>query len=104
MDIYKRKSGWKIYLGIAGVIIVLISMFYTNYLAERLAQGERDKVELLALTMKQLSNIDDLEKDIGEKNDLSKERPDVLKMVKGRFNDWLKDMEAAEPRGPFRDY
>ena len=65
MDIYKKKSNWKIYLGVAGVIIVLISMLYTNYLADRLAQGEKDKVELLALTMKQLSDIGDLDKDIG---------------------------------------
>ena len=46
----------------------------------------------------------DLEKDIEENNDLSKERPKILKMVKGRFNEWLRQMEAAEPRGPFRDY
>ncbi len=46
----------------------------------------------------------DLEKDVGEKNDLSKERPEILKMVKDRFNHWLREMDAAEPRGPFRDY
>ena len=46
----------------------------------------------------------DLDKDIAEKEDLSKERPEVLKMVKDRFNNWMKEMEAAEPRGPFRDY
>jgi len=46
----------------------------------------------------------DLDKDIGEKNDLSKRRPEILKMVKDRFNHWMKEMEAAEPRGPFRDY
>ena len=46
----------------------------------------------------------DLEKDIEEINDLSMDRPEVLKMVKQRFNNWLKEMEAAEPRGPFRDY
>ncbi|HEY8505834.1 MAG TPA: sulfatase-like hydrolase/transferase [Gemmataceae bacterium] len=46
----------------------------------------------------------DLSKDIGEKRDLSAERPEVLAMVKGRFRAWEKEMEAAEPRGPFRDY
>jgi arylsulfatase A-like enzyme len=46
----------------------------------------------------------DLENDIGEKNDLSEQQPETLKMVKDRFNNWLRDMEAAEPRGPFRDY
>ena len=46
----------------------------------------------------------DLDADIGEKNDLAQERPDVLKMVQGRYANWLAEMEAAEPRGPFRDY
>ncbi len=46
----------------------------------------------------------DLESDIGETNDLSKQRPEILKMVKGRYQSWLREMAAAEPRGPFRDY
>lgn len=46
----------------------------------------------------------DLSIDIGEKRDLSADRPEVLKMVKRQFHDWLSEMQAAEPRGPFRDY
>jgi len=46
----------------------------------------------------------DLAADIGEQNDLSQERPEILKMVKGRFEAWRQEMERAEPRGPFRDY
>ncbi|TWU32051.1 sulfatase-like hydrolase/transferase [Novipirellula artificiosorum] len=46
----------------------------------------------------------DLSTDIGERKDLSDSRPEILKMVKERFADWLKEMEAAQPRGPFRDY
>jgi arylsulfatase A-like enzyme len=46
----------------------------------------------------------DLENDPGERHDLSQERPDVLRRVKGRYQAWLQAMEAAEPRGPFRDY
>ncbi|MCB1090887.1 MAG: sulfatase-like hydrolase/transferase [Verrucomicrobiae bacterium] len=42
--------------------------------------------------------------DIGEKHDLSKERPDMLKLVKDRYANWIQEMEAAEPRGPFRDF
>jgi len=45
-----------------------------------------------------------LETDVSEKNDLSQQRPEILKMVKGRYANWLKEMAAAEPRGPFRDY
>ncbi|WP_417847164.1 sulfatase-like hydrolase/transferase [Thalassoglobus sp.] len=46
----------------------------------------------------------DLQADIAEKNDLSKMRPEILAMVKDRYTSWLQEMEAAEPRGPFRDY
>ncbi|MFT5028321.1 MAG: arylsulfatase A [Candidatus Binatia bacterium] len=46
----------------------------------------------------------DLSVDIGERNDLSKKKPEVLKRVKARFANWVKTMDEAEPRGPFRDY
>lgn len=46
----------------------------------------------------------DLSKDIGEKHDLSEELPDVLAMMKAKFAAWRKEMDEAEPRGPFRDY
>ena len=50
------------------------------------------------------SGLFDLSADIGEKHDLSKERPEVLKRLQSRFAQWEKEMEQAEPRGPFRDY
>jgi arylsulfatase A len=46
----------------------------------------------------------DLSKDIGEKNDLSAAHPQKLAELKAAFAAWEKRMEAAEPRGPFRDY
>ena len=46
----------------------------------------------------------DLEADVGEKRDLSQEKPEVLKMVKGRYQNWRDEMNASPPRGPFRDY
>ena len=46
----------------------------------------------------------DLSEDIGEQRDLSQEKPEVLNMVKERFENWKRQMAAAEPRGPFRDY
>ena len=50
------------------------------------------------------SGLFDLSKDIGEQNDLSKKRPDMLRMVKSRFEAWKKAMADAEPRRPFRDF
>lgn len=46
----------------------------------------------------------DLSKDIGEKNDLSEKHPEKMAELKAAFEAWEKQMKAAEPRGPFRDY
>ena len=46
----------------------------------------------------------DLSKDIGERHDLSAEHPELLAQLKASFAAWEKEMAAAEPRGPFRDY
>ncbi len=46
----------------------------------------------------------DLEQDIAERHDLSQSQPEVLKMVQQRYAAWLEQMDAAEPRGPFRDF
>ncbi|SKB01245.1 Arylsulfatase A [Prosthecobacter debontii] len=46
----------------------------------------------------------DLSTDIGETKDLSQEKPEVLKMMQDRFTAWRREMDATEPRGPFRDY
>lgn len=46
----------------------------------------------------------DLVADPGEKTDLSAEKPEILSMMQTKFAAWREAMEAAEPRGPFRDY
>ena len=46
----------------------------------------------------------DLSNDVGEKQDLSAERPEVLARLKARWAAWRKEMDDSEPRGPFRDY
>lgn len=46
----------------------------------------------------------DLSSDLSEKNDLSAQKPDVLKKLKDRWIAWRKEMDDSEPRGPFRDY
>ena len=49
MDIYKQKSRWKIYLAIAGLVIVAVSLVYTKYLTDQLADEERKKAKKLEL-------------------------------------------------------
>lgn len=46
----------------------------------------------------------DLSEDPGERDDLSGEKTDQLKMVQTKFHQWKKEMENAEPRGPFRNF
>jgi signal transduction histidine kinase len=69
MDIYKQQSRWKIYLALAGIAILLISLFYTNYLAQQLREGERNKASLLfyaydAILNQQLEESPDMEADL----------------------------------------
>ena len=56
MEIYTRKSRWKLYLAAGGIIILLISLFYTRYLSQMLAAGERTKVENWVLAQEQLND------------------------------------------------
>ncbi len=46
MDIYQKKSRWKLYLALVGLLIVLGSAFYTRNLTSRLAAEEHKKIEL----------------------------------------------------------
>ncbi len=46
----------------------------------------------------------DLSKDLGEKHDLSESEPKMRKEMEARWTAWKKEMDASEPRGPFRDY
>ncbi len=50
------------------------------------------------------SGLFDLAADIGEQHDLSTEQPQQLNRMKARWAAWRKQMDEAEPRGPFRDY
>jgi arylsulfatase A-like enzyme len=46
----------------------------------------------------------DLSTDVGEKHDRSATHPEKLAEMRAHFARWRKQMDNAEPRGPFRDY
>lgn len=46
----------------------------------------------------------DLKQDIGEQNDLSLEKPEILEELTRKFSKWKEEMENAAPRGPFKDF
>jgi nitrogen-specific signal transduction histidine kinase len=56
MNIYKRKSQWKIYLAISGIAILVISLAYTTYIAGKIAEQERQRIELWANSISLLTN------------------------------------------------
>lgn len=58
MDIYSKKSRWKLYLAFAGIVIVLTSLFYTSQLTSRLAEEERKKMEIYFFAQEQFSSVE----------------------------------------------
>ena len=50
------------------------------------------------------SGLYNLAEDIGEKNDLSAKHPEIIRKMETAFAAWRKEMDEAEPRGPFRDF
>lgn len=46
----------------------------------------------------------DLANDVGEQEDLSESHPEKLEELEAAFRAWQEKMDAAEPRGPFRDF
>jgi len=42
--------------------------------------------------------------DLGEKNDLAGVMPEKARELQDRFENWLAEMDRAEPRGPFKDF
>ncbi len=63
MNIYSKKQKWKFLLLVVAIIIGVSTFLITNNLAQKLAVEERKKVELWALGMRQLSALDNEEKD-----------------------------------------
>ena len=46
----------------------------------------------------------DLSKDLSEATDLSTSQPEKLAELRAAWKSWRAEMDATEPRGPFRDY
>lgn len=57
MNIYDRTLQWKIALIAAALVIVAISLFYSQSLANQLAEEERKKIELYGKAVNEIKNI-----------------------------------------------
>ena len=63
MEIYKRRSRWRILLAGLGMIIVVITSFYSYYLAQELSEKERKSVKLLSIALNEMNKNNDLNAD-----------------------------------------
>ncbi len=59
MDIYLKKSRWKLYLALLGLAIVVISMLYTSNLARRLAVVEQNNARFWVMAQQDINDMDD---------------------------------------------
>jgi nitrogen-specific signal transduction histidine kinase len=88
MKVYNPRSKWKIYLAIAGIVILLISLVYTSYLAKRLRDGERNKAILLFNAYKAIQESD-LDADITLPSNIIESNLDIPIMVVSESGDVL---------------
>jgi two-component sensor histidine kinase len=56
MELYRKKSWWKIALAVAGVAIIAVTMVYTNYLSRRMADNERMYIEFYSQALKSMTS------------------------------------------------
>ena len=63
MNIYSKKQKWKVLLLIIAIIIGVSSYIFTSNLVKKLAVEERKKAEMWALGMRQLTALDNEDKD-----------------------------------------
>ncbi|MFK7950755.1 MAG: PAS domain-containing sensor histidine kinase [Saprospiraceae bacterium] len=57
MDIYSKQSRWKIWLSFGAVLIVIASLLYTNSVASRLADSERERADLLGQAIVEINKM-----------------------------------------------
>jgi two-component sensor histidine kinase len=63
-DIYKQRSNWKIILAIVGALILVITLFYSNYLANNLRETELKNAKLFRESIQFLHENSDKNSDI----------------------------------------
>ncbi|MDQ3046524.1 MAG: HAMP domain-containing histidine kinase [Bacteroidota bacterium] len=57
MSIYSKKQQWKLWLFVAAIFIVSVSLWYTNTLVNKIAEEERKKVQLWADAIKNKAKL-----------------------------------------------
>ena len=60
MQIYEQKNRWKLILILIALVIVSATLLYTNRLATKLAEEERQKVSQIAEVYRYLATAEDI--------------------------------------------
>jgi anti-sigma regulatory factor (Ser/Thr protein kinase) len=85
VNIYSRKQRWKILLFIAAVIIVAISLWYTNQLVKKISTEERRKVQLWVRAIQQKGEL------VNKNNKLYKEEQHKIEKLATAYRKLLSE-------------
>ena len=92
MDIYKKRSYWNILLAFFGAMILVVTLLYSNYLAQQLKEREEKNVEIYTTALKeQIEAFNDPKKlgeDLGVAGDIVLENklPVILEDERGSLD------------------
>jgi len=86
VDIYTKKKAWKIFLFIIGMILIAVSIFYTNRLVGKFASAERKNVRLWADAVHRKAELMQYtEKFFGQLQEQEQKKAELLAKVYNRL-------------------
>jgi len=77
VDIYQKTGRWKWYLAILGIVITVAPLYYSNHLANNLAEREKTHTELLVRTLEEMVVNADLDIDVTFHNEVLEKLSDI---------------------------
>ncbi len=86
MDIYTKKKAWKIFLFVIGMVLIALSIFYTNRLVSKFASAERKNVRLWADAVHRKAELMQYtEKFFGQLQEQEQKKAELLAKVYNRL-------------------
>ncbi len=83
MKPFYRNKRWRLYVGLAGAAIVAVSLWYTNFLVDQLAESERNKVEIFKYSIQALANasLNNLDENISSQFEASQKIAEGIPII-----------------------
>lgn len=99
MDIYQKKNRWKLNLVFAGIVIVVITIIYTFFLANELKKVLKINMENLAVAYESISkDPDNSEKDVNFETDVISRNNNVRIIIVNEQDEILNTLNFPESR------